>query len=80
MGESGSVVLTSYDGKRLETVFVPLEVVGNNGTRSLPSAFLSTDGCGISEEFRKYAIPLIGEHNITKRAYLEPKFFSLKND
>jgi 6-phosphofructokinase 1 len=79
-GMTGSVALLPYDGGRLKTTLVPLEVAGSS-KRSMPAEFLSEDGCGINQgAYLHYALPLIGEHNLMKKAELLPIFFTLKKD
>jgi 6-phosphofructokinase 1 len=43
-----------------ETGLCPLEAIANR-ERRLPDEFLTADGVGVTDAFRRYALPLLGE-------------------
>jgi 6-phosphofructokinase 1 len=58
------------------TGLVELEKVAN-ATKFLPRNFINNDGNGVTEEFQKYAMPLVGdplpEYVILKKVLIQKK-------
>ena len=76
-GESGymvSIKRLSDEPYRSEPELVKLEVVANK-ERKLPAEYMNKEGNGVTEEFKKYALPLLGEtlpeHAVMKNVKVE---------
>ena len=65
------------DKYEIEYKLLPLELAANT-EKQVPKEWIINDGTGISDEFVKYALPLIqGDCNMTKEDGL-PRFAKLK--